>query len=369
MRSSNLLSSSTLSALVLTCIATAAPAAPPAAGLSWEQSDHAVALLKNGKVIWRHNHDPSAGKPYIHPLATVDGEVLTWLRPKDHPWHRALWFSWKFINGLNYWEENRKTGLSQGRTEIADITVHANDDFSARIELTLSYHPPGKPAVMSEKRVIAVTAPAGDGGYRLDWTATFTAAGGDVLLDRTPLPGEKQGKSYGGYAGLSVRMAKETRGWTFTSGAGTVGKAIHGKQAQWADASGKTPAGKHAGVTVIDHHANLRYPNAWYVAGHMPYFSPAVLFNKPYTLTGGKSITLRYRVIVHAGPLDAKMIEKECKNFLVMKRQLPYPADMTDRRVQHGQAVTYAGLPDEGLQVLCLNRIVPVEGQFPRRDR
>ena len=25
-------------------------------------------------------------------------------RPPDHIWHHGLWFSWKFINKVNYWE-------------------------------------------------------------------------------------------------------------------------------------------------------------------------------------------------------------------------------------------------------------------------
>src|SRR5208337_5319446 len=66
-------------------------------------------------------------------------------------------------------------------------------------------------------RVIAISPPDKDDTYYQDWTLTFTAARGDVVFDRTPLPGEPGGQPWGGYAGLSVRFAeniKEARALT-----------------------------------------------------------------------------------------------------------------------------------------------------------
>ena len=90
---------------------------------SWRQSEHALALLTGTNVIWQIVADPAQGKPYFHPLATPGGTLLTDLRPTDHPWHRGLWFSWKFINGLNYWEENRQTHSSEGATELVEEEI------------------------------------------------------------------------------------------------------------------------------------------------------------------------------------------------------------------------------------------------------
>ena len=44
-------------------------------------------------------------------MTEADGTTLTWFQPADHRWHRALWFTWKKINGIVYWEENAE-GLS-----------------------------------------------------------------------------------------------------------------------------------------------------------------------------------------------------------------------------------------------------------------
>ena len=286
------------------------------AKLSWKQTDTTVALMNGDKVVWRLNHDPKEDKPYVHPLATIDGSVLTWHRPPDHVWHRALWFSWKKINGLNYWEENRNTRLSQGRTEIKSTKITLAKDFSAKVEIVLSYHPPDKPEIVSEKRTILFGAPTAEGLYRIDWSAVFTATGADALLDRTPIKGEKGGRGWGGYAGLSIRMAKETRGWKILDSTGRRDMKIHGQpNAVWVDASGKTTGGKDAGVTILDHPSNMRHPSPWYIAKGMPYFSPALLYNKPYTLKKSKSLTLKYRVLVHPGLADKGMLDGEFKKF------------------------------------------------------
>ncbi len=284
-------------------------------GYDWRQTDSSLALLNRGKVVWQLNFDKKEGKPYFHPVGLADGTVLTWLRPADHPWHRALWFSWKFINGVNYWEEDPKTGLSPGRTEVVDVKVIPHDDWSAHIVMNLCYHPAGKATVMTEIRVITVSAPDVDGRYRIDWYSMFTAGEKDVLLSRTPIPGEEDGRDWGGYAGLSVRMAKATRSWQFVDSGGRKDKRIHGKKARWVDFSGELPSDKEAGITIFDHPDNFRHPSPWYVEKGMPYFSPAMLFNKPYTIAARENVELWHRILIHPDRMETKLLEGEWKVF------------------------------------------------------
>ena len=50
-------------------------------------------------------------RPFIHPLHTPSGLVLTRDAPDDHPWHHGLWFTIKFVNGENFWEEYDEYGV------------------------------------------------------------------------------------------------------------------------------------------------------------------------------------------------------------------------------------------------------------------
>ena len=53
------------------------------------------------------NHEP---KSYFHPVNLFNGSTLTINSPYDHTWHHGLFFTWKYINGKNFWEENLPDG-------------------------------------------------------------------------------------------------------------------------------------------------------------------------------------------------------------------------------------------------------------------
>jgi len=261
---------------------------------SWRVAEHALARLNGTNVVWQINADPAEGKPYFHPLATPDGTVLTALRPEDHPWHRGLWWSWKYINSLNYWEEDRKTGQSAAATELNRCELQPHADGSAHLTFDLGYHPWNAPPVLTEHRTVEISAPT-NGGYEMRWTTEFTAMT-NVTLSRTPLPGEPNGQAWGGYAGLSLRLNAATRNWIFSNAAKMSGVTnLHGRPARWVkfSAGANRPA-----VTIFDDAQNRRHPTPWYVNQQMPFFNPALLFHEPLTLAAGERLTLHYRILV-----------------------------------------------------------------------
>jgi hypothetical protein len=283
-----------------------------AASFTWQTNETSLALRNGVKTVWQLVFDPKQSNAYFHPLATVDGEVLTALRPADHPWHFGLWWSWKYINGLNYWDwQKTKNGRTEGVNELVGAKVKTNPNFSARIELHFSYHPPEKPPVLTETRTLEISSPDKGGNYRIDWTSVFIAADQPVKLDRTPPGHKKGGVAYGGYAGLSLRFPKELKGWKFlTSGNARSAKEGHGKDAQWADFSGTT-----AGIAIFDHPGNLRHPSPWFLSAKLPYFGPAVLFNDPLELAPKQVLKLRYRVLVHSGTASKENLNAEWQSF------------------------------------------------------
>ena len=259
------------------------PAADATANL-WRRTETSLTRFRGSNVLWEVVAGPAQGKPYFHPLATPGGVVLSDLRPADHPWHRGLWWSWKLINGLNYWEEDPKTGQGQAANELVNWSAETQPDGSARLAFSLSYHPWDGAPVLREERRVQVSALVGK-GYTLDWVCEFTAVT-NLVLDRSPA----------GYAGFSLRLGPAQRKWTFTDSEGRSGqRAIHGQSARWV----KLSAGSNApAVAILDHRDNLRHPARWYVDQSMPYFSPAPLFQRPLELAPGKKLFLRYRVFI-----------------------------------------------------------------------
>ncbi|MFA6544052.1 MAG: ThuA domain-containing protein [Limisphaerales bacterium] len=298
------------------------PNDPPCAGASWRHEPGSVALTQKGRVIWQFNFATNATKPFFHPVALPGGPVLTWDRPTDHVWHRALWFSWKFINGLNYWEENPKTGAAQGLTVWSKPQIETRRDLSARIAMDISYRPATNgQAVLTEHRVIEISPPDADGAYRQDWAMTFTAGGEDVRLDRTPLPGEPGGAVHGGYAGLSVRFSKTMQaGQAVTmEGPAEFVEGRHRSRSMAMDYSGEFD-GSAAGIAILDAPASLNSPTPWYaISKPFHYFSPAVICYQPQTLKAGQQLSLRYRVIVHPGRWSAEQLGQASRLFTIIR--------------------------------------------------
>jgi type 1 glutamine amidotransferase len=294
------------------------PNMPAATGFAWSREAGTLALMQTGKIVWQFNHGASASKPCFHPVAVPGGPALTWDRPPGHTWHHALWFSWKFIDGVNYWEEDAKTGKSPGRTTWREPQIETRPDFSARIVMDLSYQPTNGQPVLSEHRVAEISPPDNGGTYHQDWTMTFTAADKDVVFDRTPLPGEPGGQPWGGYAGLSVRFAKEIRDARALTPNGPVefaGGRYRGKAAAM-DYSGIFED-RDAGIAILDSAANINSPSPWYAIndGSMRYFSPAVIQDRPHRLQAGRSFTLRYRVVIHPGRWSREQLSEAADRY------------------------------------------------------
>ena len=308
--------------LVVAAVCSAALGSAAAADFSWLRTDTRLALRNDGKVIWQLVFDPAKPKSYFHPLATVHGEVLTTVEPADHPWHRGLWWSWKSINGLNYWEEDRNTGKSEGITELVGTEIRPSGDFSAEADLRFHYRPPGQAVVMSETRRLKVSRPDEAGIYRIDWSSEFTAGDVAVKLDRTPPPGQG-GPAFGGYAGLSLRLPHGLKGWSFRTSEGSGGAAAgHGKPARWVDLSGPS-----AGIAILDHPGNLRHPQPWYLSDkpELVFFNPAVIFAEPLEIAAGQTLHLRYRILIHSQPVTEASLNAAWSDFATAENPDPQP--------------------------------------------
>ena len=181
------------------------------ANAEWVKSDTSIAWQQNGHVVWQFTYDPAKGKPFFHPLSP-GSKSLTNFKPEDHPWHYGLWFSWKYINGANYWEEDKKSGRAEGATRWSEVQVEPRPDGSAQIQMNLAYtHPSGR-VDLTEKRVLQVSAPSAQGDFTIDWSSTFVAGENGAEFGRTAMPGEPNGQVNGGYAGLSARLASKPVG-------------------------------------------------------------------------------------------------------------------------------------------------------------
>jgi hypothetical protein len=281
-----------------------APDAPSAqtAG-TWRRDASSIAWQIGADTIWRFSFDEKHGKPFFDPVRAIGGPSLTNFKPEDHPWHYGLWFSWKYINGANYWEENRTTGRAEGATRWTMPSIETSAAGRAAIGMNLTYtHPSGR-VDLTEARTLTIAAPDGAGGYTIDWESRFVAGSEGAVLDRTPMPGEPRGAVNGGYAGLGIRLPSAPLLMSVVTPDGPVTSFVNDRARPNAAAVGCNFADGGttvAAVAILSDPANIADKAPWYLINspEMRFADPAILAPAVRTLKAGESWRLRYRIVV-----------------------------------------------------------------------
>jgi len=247
----------------------------------------------------------NAPRPYVHPLTTPAGGVLSVEAPPDHPWHHALWFTIKFVNGENFWEEYGDFGL------LHTTRVGPDDDGGLRAEIDWTA-PDGRSVRLQEVRTLHVRTVDAD-TYAIDWTEVLEVDD-DTVLDRTPFT------TWGGYGGLTLRGAPDWSDTTIRLADGAERDRALGERSPWLAIEGTAAAtGAPAGVVILDHPDNPRWPTPWYAStradtygeGWANFVNAAFLWDEPLEVRAGVPLLLRYRVLVHDGAWTTERIEAE----------------------------------------------------------
>lgn len=260
-----------------------------------ERTPDGVRLVHDGRTVWVFT--ARADKPCVHPLTLPSGTIVTATKDEDHPWHRGLWFSWKFLNGVNYWETDA-ADLAAGVQRVVSTDVRC-EGASAVVRMEVAWGPRVEPerTLLEEKREIVFAAPDDAGGYAITWKATFTACERTVIDRTPPYRRPKTGQWGGGYAGFSLRLADAGKAFAVTTSSGAREQTeIVEHERGWIDyADPKTGEGirleilKTPGRRVFYHWPDHRFTN----------LSP--VFDGPIVLEKGETLELAYRATVHAG--------------------------------------------------------------------
>ncbi len=261
----------------------------------------------HGADAWSLDY-ASKPKPFFHPVRTPQGQTLSIAEPFDHLWHRGLWFTFKFVNGDNFWEE--RDGFGSQVVRGIPIVNHDDPD-SLTISLSIDWMPPnGEDPVLSEQRTITYRPGVDTDTY--DWLTVMTPRR-DVELDRTPYT------TWGGYGGLSFRGSRHWHVDRYQLPDGAVERLAPGTRAAWCDLSGRIDGGPDlsGGLAMLDHPANVRFPAPWYAgSGSGTFINAALLFHEPVALAEGEELRLRYRVLVHDDIWNADRLVGEHRRFL-----------------------------------------------------
>lgn len=247
-----------------------------------------------GHVEATYRYDPALPKACLHPIVTPGGATITGFEMSDHVWHRGLWFTVKFVNGTNFWEEHAPFGTQKPAREpraeyLADGALRITDDIEWASDAT-------GPAIR-ETRTMTFRA---TGEARVIDFATSLVAQQDLTLDRTPYT------TWGGYGGLSFRGSRELHDADFELPNGERVKGIAGQRHEQIVMRAKVDGGANRTIAmgIVDHPGNDVEPTPWYAKegnGGFTYWNAAFLFHGPLTLAKGAALNKRYRIVYRDG--------------------------------------------------------------------
>jgi len=296
-----------------------------------KRSPHQIEVSIAGKPFGTYYFGPQSPKPYLSPLRSADGIILTrgWPMVKsipgeshDHPHHRALYFAHGDINGIDFWGEAEPTRAQQtahgkvysseelpkGRTVFAKLLKSEGGPNSGTLSADFNLVGPDGKALGSETQTYT---------FRGDETTRTIDCEVMVRADKG-VPVKFGDTKEGAFAIRLVKALEEPNGRMLNSDGKAGEKAIWGKRANWVDYSGKV-AGKELGIAIFDNPSNLRHPTTWHARGYGLFavnpFGLHDFMNDPkqdgsYTVPVGGELTLRYRVFIHEGNAsEAKVAE------------------------------------------------------------
>jgi len=277
--------------------------------------------VRAGAELFRYVYRPTevqyeSPRPYLHPIRTRSGKLVTVFRPHDHVWHKGIALSLPNVGPTNFWggaTYTRATGYanlenngSMEHVELLEASVEASAaTFSHK--LTWLTQPAagkaeGKP-VVDEVRTIRAIAGDDEDFWTLTWTTEITNVQGSPLVIGSPTT---EGRDNAGYGGLFWRGPRSFTGGFMVGADGTEGEDLRGTQSQWAGFSGKhDDIDAESTVVFIDGNYGSDLPTKWFArAEPFACLNPAPFFDEEHTLEHGESLTLHYAVVIADGGSD-----------------------------------------------------------------
>jgi hypothetical protein len=282
-----------------------------------------VAVNINGKPFAVFHSGSDANKPFLAPLRSASGKIVTRGFPmenlpgesRDHLHHRGLWFSYDDVNGVKFWENDP----SYTKPNIGRIVVRSTEwkdgDASGVLRAIMEWRDPTGQVLLVENRDMIFYK---DPKLRIiDFVISLTAMR-DVTFGDT-----KEGA-------FAIRLADnftERKGGKIVDANGRTGMAnVWGKRSNWVDYSADVD-GEKLGVAMFDHPANPHHPTYWHARDYglfslNPFGQNAFDENAAENrvkLPVGQSMVFRWRVVIHSGDAQTAQVADLYKAFAEAK--------------------------------------------------
>jgi Methane oxygenase PmoA len=262
-----------------------------------------IAVSRDGADLCRYVYrpvDPAAEspRPYLHPVRTLAGVVVTDCRPADHPWHKGISWALPNVGTENFWggpTYRRGDGYVQlgnnGAMRHDGFSVIEVDGARARLAEELTWVTAAGQALFAERREITATIRPDGSAWSLGFVTTMRNVSGHAVGLGSPTT---EGRENAGYGGLFWRGPAGFAGGRVLDDRGD---GVMGGRGPWL-------AFATAAATLVfrDSPANPGFPCQWFVRS-TPYACacPAPFFSSVVPVPAAAELTLGYQVVVADG--------------------------------------------------------------------
>jgi hypothetical protein len=318
-----------------------ADAPAPRVEVTPNEAQQRVDVTVDGQPFTSYIWPNTVKKPVLYPLRTASGLEITrgWpeARPGervDHPHHVGLWFNHSDVNNLDFWNNSDAIPASQANRmgSIVQKSIEKAEGGDGLGELVTTsdwVRPDGKVLIHERTEYVFHAAPHLRG---IDRITTLTATDSTVTFEdnkdgtlglrvRRELeqPSEEGGEFVDGEGRVTKVAKMDNTGVTghYLNAEGVGGDSVWSSRSKWSELKGEVK-GEPVTIAIFDHPSNYNFPTYWHARGYGLYAANpfgAKDFTKGkqidnFKLEPGKSITLKYRVLILNNETTPAEIEK-----------------------------------------------------------
>ena len=287
-----------------------------------QQGNEKISVEIDGKPFTDFWIGPDTHKPYLAPLRTASGIVVTRGFPmqpdipgesRDHPHHRGLWFTHGDVNGYDFWgnePDQKGAGKGKGDVVLKKVNKITSGKSSGTIDATFEWKAGGHTLLTESRKMTFYSDPRlrtidFDITLSPEEKVTFGDTKEGMFAIRLAAPLE---------AVQPKGIAEPKRTGKLVNAQNKVGeKNVWGKRSEWADFSGVID-GQPVGIAIFDNPANPRHPTYWHARDY-GLFATNIFGQHDFendksrdgslTIQPGQPLRFRFRVIIHPGDANS----------------------------------------------------------------
>ncbi len=265
----------------------------PALGLSSQGRALATHCTALGEPV------SSAPRPYLHPVRSLAGAIVTEAAPADHPHHLGLSMAFSDVNGTNFWGGSTYTAAS-GPMHLANHGTQLPQGWQSRPgeeSGEVSWRSESGDEIAVEQRRIEYFAHPEPGSWSLSLSSVIRPAAG---VERLVVSSSAvKGRAGAGYGGIFWRFPRGSAEPLVLSEAGSGAVAAHGSLSAWLSITLEADGGPVTVLLAQDPEHVL----PWFIRadGYLG-AGPAVAWAAPAYADQAHPLKLGLHAVIHDGP-------------------------------------------------------------------